>query len=494
MRTRIDGGWVVGFDGSGHVLHRRGCVVVEGNRIAHVGAREGVAADRVIGSDSDLVTPGFINAHVHASSQAAEWMIADCGRHDTYNTGFLNYLPAKGRGPGRVSLVDPESPEVGGAYCIVNLLRSGCTTMVEIGGELGGVGGIERFADLCGRIGIRSYLSPGYGAASWYYDDDNHLVRSWDEDAGLAALDRACGFIESWHGRFDGLIQGMLFPVEVATSTPLLLERTRDAADRLGVGISIHCAEAQLEWHHTVTRFGMTPVQHLDSLGLLRPGTILGHVIFIDTHSATSFPTRTDIATLARTGAAVAHCPVVFARRGFALESFDRYRQAGVTLCLGTDAFPQDMLYEMKVASLMGKVVDRSFAAGHARDIFNAATLGGAAALGRTDIGRLAPGALADIAVFNLRGHHIGAVHDPIRSLVHAAGARDVRYVLVNGAIVLSPDGIPGVDEESLLDQVQATGERIWERFADHDHAHRPLEAFATPCFPTAAAPSPTDR
>jgi cytosine/adenosine deaminase-related metal-dependent hydrolase len=278
----------------------------------------------------------------------------------------------------------------------------------------------------------------------------------------------------------------MLFPVEVATSTPRLLERTRDAADDLGVGVSIHCGEAQLEWHHVATTYGLTPVQYVDSVGLLRRGTVLGHGLFIDTHSATSFPTRKDIGLLASSGAAVAHCPVVFARRGFMLESFDRYREAGVTMCLGTDAFPQDMLYEMKIASLVAKIADRNFRSGHARDIFNAATLGGAAALGRSDIGRLAPGALADVAVIDLAGRHIGAVHDPIRSFVHAAGSPDVRHVFVGGREVVTPDGVPGVDERDLLGRVQATGEAIWNAFADYRWDGTPLDRFAEPCFPAA--------
>src|ERR1700681_3455768 len=487
MPTRIEGSWVVGFDGTEHVLLRDGAVLIEDDTIVWMGHRDDRPSDGpVIGGRGRLVIPGFINAHVHASSQASERMIADSGRPDLYNTGFLNYMPHKGR-PGESSgiLVDPERPDVGGVYTVVNLLRSGCTTMVEMGGELGGVGQIDGFVDVCDRLGMRAYLSPGYSAGTWYYDNDNRLKLSWDEAAGIAGLQRAIKFTEDHHGSSNGRIRGMLFPLEVATSTPRLLAETIQAADRLNVGISIHAGEAQLEWHRIVTEYGLTPVRFLARCGLLRPGVILGHCVFIDQHSATTFVDRRDLQLLAESGVAVAHCPLVFARRGFALESFDRYRLAGVTMALGTDVFPQDMLFEMKVASLVAKVVDRSFSAGHARDLFNAATLGGARALGRTDLGRLAPGALADVAVVNLRARHIGSVRDPISALIHSAGWSDVEHVLVNGRVVVSPNGVVGVDETELTDLVQTTGETVWRQFDNYRWDGMTLDEIAPHSFRT---------
>jgi len=487
MPTRIEGSWVVGFDGTEHVLLRDGAVLIEDDTIVWLGHRDDRPSDGpVIGGRGRLVIPGFINAHVHASSQASERMIADSGRPDLYNTGFLNYMPHKGR-PSESSgiLVDPERPDVGGAYTVVNLLRSGCTTMVEMGGELGGIGQIDGFVDVCDRLGIRAYLSPGYSAGTWYYDNDNRLKLSWDEAAGIAGLQRAIKFIEDQDGAAQGRIRGMLFPLEVATATPRLLAETIQAADRLKVGISIHAGEAQLEWHRIVTEYGLTPVRFLARCGLLRPGVILGHCVFIDQHSATTFVDRRDLQLLGESGVAVAHCPLVFARRGFGLESFDRYRLAGVTMAMGTDVFPQDMLFELKVASLVAKVVDRSFGAGHARDLFNAATLGGARALGRTDLGRLAPGALADVAVVNLRARHIGSVRDPISALIHSAGWSDVEHVLVNGRVVVSPNGVLGVDETELTDLVQTTGEAVWRQFDNYRWDGRTLDEIAPHSFRT---------
>jgi 5-methylthioadenosine/S-adenosylhomocysteine deaminase len=464
-RTRIDGGWVVAYDGESHVLLKDASVLVEDDRIIAIGRDLPGEVDEVLGGPGKLIIPGLINTHVHASSQASERMLADGGRTDLFNTGFLNYLPRQQRGDTQESLVTTEDPQVGGKSTIVNLLRSGTTTMVELGGELGGLERVDEFVQLCGELGIRAYLSPGYAGAYWIYDETGHLRLVWDEAAGFEGLERAAEFIERHHDSYDGRIQGMLFPLETATTTPDLLAATLREADRLGVGISIHAAETQLEWHRLITDTQVTPTRFLHDNGMIRPGTILGHCVFVDTHSATTYPSVEDVALIAQGGAAVSHCPVVFARRGFALESFDRYRRAGVVMSLGTDSYPQDLLFEMKVGSMIAKVVDRSFAAGHARDLFNAATLGGAAALGREDIGRLAPGALADIVVVDMKAMHIGTVRDPISSLVHAATSKDIEHVLVGGRVVVDLDGVRGVDEELLVEQIQAAGEGIWEQF-----------------------------
>lgn len=487
MATRVEGSWVVAFDGREHVLLRDGAVEIEGDHIAWIGqSADRPARGPVLGGPGRLIIPGLINTHVHASSQASERMIADAGRLDLYNTGFLNYIPRKGRPTERTApLVDPESPEVGGVYTVVNLLRSGCTTMVEIGGELGGIGRIDEFVEVCGALGIRAYLGPGYSAATWYYDRANRLKQAWHIEQGMADLERAIRFIEERDGSYDGRIRGMLFPLEVASSTRELLRATIKAADRLNVGISIHAAEAQLEWHRIVTDYGLTPVRFLEESGLLRPGVILGHCIYIDEHSATTYSDRGDLRLLGSSGVAVAHCPLVFARRGIGLESFDRYREAGVTMALGTDVFPQDLLYEMKIASVVAKIMDRSFRSGHARDLFNAATLGGAAALRRDDLGRLALGALADLAVVNLRSRHIGSVRDPISALVHGATSADVESVLVNGRVVVTPDGVPGVDEDLLLAKVQTVGDTIWRAYDQYRWDGQSLEAVAPPCFRT---------
>ena len=116
----------------------------------------------------------------------------------------------------------------------------------------------------------------------------------------------------------------------------------------------------------------------------------------------------------------------------------------------------------MRLAALACRWVEGSFLAGKPKDVFHAATLGGAKAVGRDDLGRLAPGAKADLLVIDLRQVHFGAVRDPIKSLVEGGSQKDIETVIVDGETLVE-DGRPTrIDEAALLDQVQEAGDAYW--------------------------------
>jgi cytosine/adenosine deaminase-related metal-dependent hydrolase len=153
---------------------------------------------------------------------------------------------------------------------------------------------------------------------------------------------------------------------------------------------------------------------------------------------------------LAKTGTTLGHTPAVWARVGLGLHSYAKFRDAGVNIAIGTDAFPMDMLMEMRYAAIMGKAVEMNRTAVTAEDVFNAATLGGAKALGRPDLGRLAPGAKADIVIVDLTGLHTALTYDPIKTMVYFASQNDIKTVIVDGRKVVEEGRIPGLDEEEL--------------------------------------------
>src|SRR5437016_5842474 len=116
----------------------------------------------------------------------------------------------------------------------------------------------------------------------------------------------------------------------------------------------------------------------------------------------------------------VSHCPVNIARRARSLDSWKKYRAAGVNLALGSDTYPRDLVMQMRIASYFGKVMSHDLFAASAAEVFEAATLGGARALGRDDLGRLAPGARADIVLIDLAtcdALRFGPVRDPVQAL-----------------------------------------------------------------------------
>jgi cytosine/adenosine deaminase-related metal-dependent hydrolase len=229
------------------------------------------------------------------------------------------------------------------------------------------------------------------------------------------------------------------------------------------VRIQIHATINLFEFHTVMQRERCTPIELLHEIGFLGAEVSLSHCIFISGHSWLAYPFGDDLKIIADSGASVAYSPLKYLKLGIVMESFDKFRKAGVNMGIGTDTFPKDIIGDMRYAALASRVAEKSFMAGHPRDVFNAATLGGAKMLGRDDLGRLAKGAKADIAIVNLRDVAFGAVRDPIRSLVETAVSRDVRAVIVDGETLVDNGKYLRLDEDELLGKVQAKGEQVWD-------------------------------
>ena len=146
---------------------------------------------------------------------------------------------------------------------------------------------------------------------------------------------------------------------------------------------------------------------------------------------------------------------------------------------MGTDTFPPDMLANIRIGSYMARHVDRSLEGNTYADFFEAATLGGARALGREDLGRIAVGARADMIVLDLDGLDVGTIDDPLRTIVNSGTSREVRHSIIDGRFVMRDRVIPGIDEAALRDQAQAYYEKMrmgyWER---SDGSLSPAELF----------------
>ena len=166
------------------------------------------------------------------------------------------------------------------------------------------------------------------------------------------------------------------------------------------------------------------------------------------------------------------------------LHSFQRYLDAGVTLALGTDTYPLDMVSELRWASILAKVTDGNYQAGLARDVFNAATVGGCRFLGREDLGRLAAGAKADILLINL--DHVGgsALRGPDQGpggwgVGPRRGYRDRgRQVLVQGGRATR------VDEAAVYAKAREVTQHYWSRVPSWRWDGATVDQIVPPAFP----------
>ena len=195
--------------------------------------------------------------------------------------------------------------------------------------------------------------------------------------------------------------------------------------------------------------------------------------------------TRDDLRLLADSGATVAHCPTVFMRRGIALKTFGGYVRQGINMGIGTDTYPHNFLEEMRNVGTVARAVAETVDDLNTSDIFNAATVGGAKALRRDDIGKLEVGARADLVCVDLTAPSMMPVREPIRSLIYAATDRGVRDVFVDGTRVVKDGAVTTIDMPSALAELQAAQERSFTSISKRDWAGRTVDEMAPMVFET---------
>jgi len=195
-----------------------------------------------------------------------------------------------------------------------------------------------------------------------------------------------------------------------------------------------------------------------------------------------------DFDALAGSGTKVAHCPVNFVRRGILLESFARYRAAGIAIGIGTDTYPHNMIEELRIAALAGRIQERSPAGAKTAEVFEAGTLGGARLLGREDIGRLAVGAKADLVLVDLENPAMRPLRDPLRSLIFTAAERAVRDVYVGGEQVVRDGRVLTLDRDAALARLVDVRARAEARVPERDWAGRTGEELSPLSLPVMEA------
>jgi cytosine/adenosine deaminase-related metal-dependent hydrolase len=471
-RLAIRAPWILGFDGRGHRLLRDGVVVVEDGAILHVGPRFDGHVDETLVAADRIVTPGLISTHAHlAGSPLDRSFIEDRGNPQFWFSGLFEMLPV------RAGAQDEAASRACVDFSMAELLRGGVTTVMEIGGH--GEAVVERAP----RYGLRVYVGQTFRSGSWRTRDGRRVEWDWNVEAGREGLRRAIAFHARHDGAHGGLVRCCVTPAQVDTCAPELLRDAKRFADEAGCPYQVHTAQSVVEFNEMVARHGRTPIAWLHELGVLDARAILGHAIIVGGSSWTNYPAG-DVRLMADSGCSVAHAAWVFARRGVVMESFARYRAAGINMSLGTDTNPQSVIEAMRWTAVLSKIAERNTEATTAADVFDAATLGGARALGRDDLGRIAAGARADLVLWKARSWRMTPLRDPIKNLVYNATDEDVDRVYVDGRLVVEGGRVLAADEPAILAALQEGGERMWPGMAPHDWAGRGADELSPQTHP----------
>jgi cytosine/adenosine deaminase-related metal-dependent hydrolase len=390
------------------------------------------------------------------------------------------------RGPRDV--YTPEQEDFQHEYAMCQLLLHGVTTALPIRSILYRAWAETyeehaRAAETATRLGIRMYLGPSYRTGLPMVHPDGSISLHWDIERGMRGLEEAIRFVWEIDGAHGGMIRGFLQPDRIEGCTDELLLATRDAARDLDCPVRLHCCQGDLEVRLVHERWGTSSLAVLRDLDMLGPRTLLPHGVYLGGIDPTPERIEEEIGLLAESGSVIVHCPLVMARHGDALRTFDRFRECGVRIGMGTDTWPPDFFLNLHVGIMTARVVSGGSMRANAADYYTAATIGAADALGRPDLGRLMPGALADIIVVDLANPALGQVFDPVQSLILAGSGSDVRTVIVDGKVVVREREIAGVDMEEMHHRARRQFSDLITSYPERAHLHPPPEDLFHPTF-----------
>ena len=460
--------WAVAWDSAAgaHKYVRDADVAFAGDRIVFVGPAYGGAMDTVIDGRNVCVLPGLVNLHCHPFLEPIYRGIREeHGVPSMSMTGL--YERSQAFPPDEVAML--AAAEVGYCELLLSGVTSICDQVFPFPGWLG----------LVTRSGLRAFVAPGFASARWRLEDGHRLTYDWDEARGRRGFEQALKAIDAAEADPSGRLSGVVFPLQIDTCSRELLADSAAVAAERDRPLTTHAAQSVDEVLELTRRHGRTPVGWAHDVGFLGPRTTLGHALFIDDHSWIDGPGGADLRLLADTGTSVAHCPSPFARYGQLLEHFGRYRDAGVNLGIGTDVSPHNILEEMRLAATLARIAARDITAISLADVFHAATVGGATALLRDDIGRLAPGMKADLVLVDLTNPYMQPVRDPLRSLVYHAADRAIRDVYVDGVQRVRNGQVLSLDHTAALATLAESQARLLRKADRHDFEGRTADQIA---------------
>lgn len=421
----LSGRYLLTMD-KGETLIEQGALAINDGTIIARGRTEEIcstySAKQTIAEEHGLIMPGLVNTHTHAAMS--------CFRGLADDLPLMQWLQ---------EYIFPVEATLSGnmvysatLLSLCEMIKSGTTSFCDM---------YLFAADVCRAVeqsGMRAWVgevlydfpSPNYGelANGFAYTED--LLAQY---------------------RHHDLIQITLDPHAVYTCAPELLVRLGNMArdnDRL---YHIHLAENRDEVNTCKERYGCSPVQHLEQLGLLDKHVVAAHCVMV---------TDEEIALMAERGVKVAHCPESNLKLASGVAPVPKFINQGVTVGIGTDGAASnndvDMFGEMNTAAKVHKVTCMDPTAMDAVSTLRAGTMGGACVLGAEKmVGSLEVGKKADCIVIDLDQPHLTPLYNPVSHLVYAARGGDVIHSVINGRVVMENRQLLTLDENAIIRKIQ---------------------------------------
>jgi 5-methylthioadenosine/S-adenosylhomocysteine deaminase len=421
-----------------------GSILIEGQRIAQVGKAAdlaGAAADRVIDASEMLVTPGFVNGHMHISyAHATRGIFPD-------DLGPA-YLPNVFKLQGAMT---EEEEYYTSLLAITELLKYGTTCFLDPGST--------KHLDAC----LKAYQESGCRIVVGKHVVDQPNPLNLPASSTVQAIEQMEQTIYTYHNQLDGRVRAWAMPFSMGFASRDLLEAAKGLADRYQTGMTLHHNNSPQLIEACLRQHGKRPTEYLEEIDVLGPNLLLAHALGIDDN---------EVECMARTQTRAVMCPTAAIKGGAGMTHtgmLPELLQKGVTVGLGTDAGNNSNLLEtmrsMYLAAVLYKDGRQDVTMIPAETALELATIEGAKALGLDhEIGSVAVGKKADLVLFDTRRPEWRTIFNPVNNLVYSADGRSVHTVIVNGKVVVEAHQPVFVDEWELIKKVQKLGEGLLNR------------------------------
>ncbi|MFA6489967.1 MAG: amidohydrolase [Candidatus Micrarchaeia archaeon] len=401
-------------------------ILVEENRIAKIAPSIAASAEEKLDASGKLLIPGFINTHTHAA------MTLIRGAAEDMELG--SWLKTVWKYEGKMS---GQSVRTGTTLACLEMIRSGTTCFSDMYFNTG------EAAAAVEQSGMRATL--GYG-----------MIDMGDEKKRKSELAIGEAFVREWHGKANGRILGAVAPHAPYTCSKELLIAANNLSEKYSVPYHIHLSETRKEVFDCLEKNKLRPAYYLDSLGVLSSRTIAAHCVWL---------TKEEVRLLAGRKVSSSLCPVSNMKlSGGGVAPMPEMQEFKMNISLGTDGAASNnslsMFETMKALGLLQK--NSRWDATVAKDsaIFDAATAGGARALG-IPAGEIKEGKLADIVLIDLKAANMAPRHSLVANMVYSAHAGNVTDVIIDGKIVMRERAILTMDEEKSIDAAQKEAEKL---------------------------------
>jgi cytosine/adenosine deaminase-related metal-dependent hydrolase len=451
-------GWQVVTMNATRDIIRDGAIAVHEGRILAVDKASAVEAeyeaDRVVGGDRFVVTPGLVNSHIHITGEPLTRGYVPDDTPFVENV-FMWLCPL-------YSVFTAEEERLSAQLASVEMLKSGTTSFLEAGT----IRFLDEVVDGLTEVGIRGRVG------RWVWDlPPEPSVYQQRTDEAIAHLEHQ--LVQYPAGPDDRIGAWSTLVGHTTCSDPLWLA-ARDLATRHGTGMSFHMSPAMLDPDGFIEEFGQRPMVHLAELGVLGPDVVMTHCVQVDDR---------EVAIIAETGAQVAHCPTTALKVSYGVTQVGKMPEmamAGINLAIGTDgnnaANYSDLMRATYLVAGLFKDARQDPQMFPAEKAYEMATLGGAQAMQLSDhIGSLDVGKHADIVLHDTDRPEWRPLLNVMNQLVWSADGRGVHTVLVGGHVVVENYQMTTIDEAALYAEAQVAGEMITARSGLPDKAKFPI-------------------